>query len=160
MLARHGRLSSALIEAAPDVHACSVFSDRFGSLPNAYVRVGYAMTEKQRRASLRFKAEAARRTPKCTLSDEALVRRAQQICARSGTLTARLLDADPDGPSYHTYVRRFGSLTALYRRCGYLPNKRQAMKVAAQARAQDGKRFTQDVFLDAEVHPPAPVVPT
>ncbi|MDR6935719.1 DNA invertase Pin-like site-specific DNA recombinase [Luteibacter sp. 3190] len=56
-------------------------------------------------------------------SNEAIVQRARTLVTKEGRLNGPILDACPDVLSSHGIARRFGSLTELYRRVGYTPNR-------------------------------------
>ncbi len=56
-------------------------------------------------------------------SNEALVQRARALMTKVGRLNGPILDASPNVLSSHGIARRFGSLTELYRRVGYTPNR-------------------------------------
>jgi len=55
LLAQRGKLTMSLIEASPITHSPNTYVRRFGSLAAAYARIGYEMTERQRRAGDRFR---------------------------------------------------------------------------------------------------------
>ncbi len=57
LLAARGRLTASLIEASDITRAPISYIRRFGSLMSAYARIGYRVSERQRKASERFRAQ-------------------------------------------------------------------------------------------------------
>jgi DNA invertase Pin-like site-specific DNA recombinase len=55
------------------------------------------------------------------LSDEELLDWLRQVLAKSGRLSALVIDEHEDGPSSSVYRTRFGSLVRAYRMIGYIP---------------------------------------
>lgn len=64
LLAARGKLSSSLIEASEITRAPNTYIRRFGSLVAAYTRIGYAVSERQRATSERFKTQGGRGDPR------------------------------------------------------------------------------------------------
>ncbi|MFC3077727.1 recombinase family protein [Phenylobacterium terrae] len=54
-------------------------------------------------------------------TDEDLLTAARRLLAKEGRLTAALMARSGETPAVRVYQKRFGSLTALYRRIGYVP---------------------------------------
>lgn len=48
LLARKGRLTSALLDVAPDTASARQYIERFGSLGNVYELIGYSPSKRQR----------------------------------------------------------------------------------------------------------------
>ena len=59
LLARRGKLTMSLIEAAECSRNPNAYIRRFGSLTAAYERIGYEMNERQRAAAIRFRGSAS-----------------------------------------------------------------------------------------------------
>ncbi|HEY8616059.1 recombinase family protein [Phenylobacterium sp.] len=130
VLADHGRLSAALIDAHPAAHARSVYIRRFGGLTRAYERIGYAASAQQRAA-----AAGARRVRPCdarpahapTPTDEALIQGLRRLLAREGRISVALINADPELLSADVYRKRFGGMAAVYAQAGYAPDRQQRL---------------------------------
>lgn len=60
LLAARGKLSSSLIEASEITRAPNTYIRRFGSLVEAYARIGYAVSARQAATSERFRRRSGR----------------------------------------------------------------------------------------------------
>jgi len=132
VLADCGRLSSLLIDAHPRAHCADVYKRRFGSLENAYRRVGYAPSLRQRVASENARRRARGRfkpRPEVIDPDEAWAR-LEAHYRRLGRVSSNTIDIDPTLPSADWYRIRFGSLAEIYARLGYEPSARQKFHIA------------------------------
>lgn len=65
-------------------------------------------------------AQEAHRLQRERLSNEEVLRRVGQLLKREGRLSIPLINADPSLPESHACARRFGGLTALYRKLGFV----------------------------------------
>jgi hypothetical protein len=60
LLATRGKLTMSLIEASQHTRSPNAYIRRFGSLTDAYERIGYTMYERQRAAAARFRRSETR----------------------------------------------------------------------------------------------------
>jgi len=103
VLRKHGRISASLIEKTLGRGRSCTYFNRFGSLRNAYARIGYDGPPLTRRP--RF------RSP-CT--PEVAIAALQQVQRDFGRVSVKLIEHHPDLPSARQLKKVFGSLTAAY----------------------------------------------
>lgn len=115
--ATHGMVSEARLKAMGVPYYRS-YRARFGSLRAAFALLGHT---------------APKHFPKRSLSQDDLLQGLARLFLRSGDLTPRLIDADPDLPSADYYRKRFGGLAAAYAYVGFV------RITPAQARSPVGK---------------------
>ena len=108
VLAEHGRISAGLINAAPYLPTFNVFKRRFGSIHEAYRRIGYYLAGSQLQVQVWQKA-----------TDGAVIRALAGTFERNGHLTARMIERDPTVPGVACLIDRFGSLRHAYALAGY-----------------------------------------
>lgn len=111
LLARRGRLSSYLIEAAPDLLNCHSYRSRFGSIKAAYGLIGYD-----------YRAHLLRNTPR-TLpkTPDEILEGLRRLSREQQRLGRRLIYEDRRLPSVNYIRKTFGSLKAAYRAAGLDP---------------------------------------
>jgi len=108
LLTEQGYLSGRLLDLSPTVQGAKAYVRRFGSLPNAYARIGYVQTVPDR-----YYLHAARREP------AEIVRALKRLLNQKGFLnTAEILKCR-ELPSIKIITRHFGSIEAAYRAAGY-----------------------------------------
>lgn len=110
LLERAGRLSCNLIKHEPSMATPETYAKRFGSLPNAYRRVGYGDCPDY--------TGIAQLNMQRGYSAEELVAKLQSLLDRRGRVTRALISAEPGMPSPATFARAFGNLTGAYRQLG------------------------------------------
>lgn len=133
LLARHGRLTRELIDAAPDVLSTDAIRARFGSLHNAYAAIGYGGIHRRR----------------VHLETDELLRRLARLFIREGRITQALVIADPDLPTWHTVSDRLGSIRAVRARLGVVALTRKDLaSPVGQARAAAMARRLQALAGD------------
>ncbi|WP_334164727.1 recombinase family protein [Phenylobacterium sp.] len=127
LLARAGRLTAGVIDDAEGVACACVYRRRFGGLIQAYERIGYSPSAKQRRLAEvchRTRPDLRRRFARPRL-DEELVEDLRRLLAREGRLSVQLINAAPDLDQAETYRRRFGGMRRAYSLAGYRPTEAQ-----------------------------------
>jgi hypothetical protein len=108
--AQSGFLTTRLIEASPVTPCINSYFKRFGTLNEAYLRIGYdrgrALRERHR-----------------YLSDDEMLGHLAELLAERGKLTPHTIDGAYHLPAAATYAERFGDLFEAYRRIGYFPSR-------------------------------------
>ena len=112
VLKKKGSLTEILIDNTRGMPASSTYRNRFGSLSEAYRRVGF----KPRANSQRGRSGATRRA-----SNEELLASLRGLLRQRGRLNTAIIAKSRRVPSFQTYYRRFGSLTRVYELIGYSP---------------------------------------
>jgi hypothetical protein len=102
--ARKGKLTTDLIKAEPGMSSCHAYYYRFGSLSEAYDRIGYP------------RRRAATGTPPDL---EAMLEHLRALLNAHGRLSRTLINTNPGGPKVRLYEWYFGSLGYAYRLVGY-----------------------------------------
>lgn len=125
---RHGRLSTALINAAPEVPHSSRYIRKFGSMAVAYERIGYKLSARQKALS---EALVARRRKSAlpgieALGAEGVIRHLRELLAKHGRLSLEIVNDSLGTGAYQQAATKFGGGRRLYALAGYRPNKRQA----------------------------------
>ncbi len=105
---RRGRISRALIIAEPGMSCPKTYVSKFGSLTEAYRRIGYAQ---------KIGPHGPRDQPKCPI--EPLLAQLRLVLRAHGRLTRRLINQSQDCPKAYVYEWAFGSLGNAYRQIGY-----------------------------------------
>ena len=116
LLADHKTLSRAIVQEAGRF-SVRLYIDRFGSLQNAFGRVGFSRVARDRQHIE-------------DLSDAEIVTRLGLILEEAGYLSASLIDRRGDVPAACTLRRRFGSLEALYRQVGYTTDRSEQLRLS------------------------------
>jgi DNA invertase Pin-like site-specific DNA recombinase len=126
LLHARGRLSRKLIDECPYTPGTAAVCRMFGSMDQAYKRVGY--TPKGWWRSSGSPALA---------SDEALLEMLRKLAEREGYISYKLINKDPSMPSASLYVSRFGSVTRAYQLAGLPHNLTEILQgAAARSRAR------------------------
>ncbi|MDB5459323.1 MAG: recombinase family protein [Caulobacteraceae bacterium] len=126
---RVGTLNTKLIDAEPGIPTTKAYAWRFGSLNEAYKRVGFFPWDG------RQKRQAAT-TSECP-NDAELLASLKHLLERTGRLTAAIIDAEAVMPSSKIYEWRFRGLTNAYRLIGYRPRSMQSSRGRRPSRRQD-----------------------
>lgn len=98
---RVGRLSTSVVDEAPECCNASYYDKRFGTLGRAMALIG----EKPRLN--RLGSVLGRK-----IGEEQLLAVLRRIEHERGSVSTSLLIKTPDAPSYMTYIKRFGSVAA------------------------------------------------
>jgi DNA invertase Pin-like site-specific DNA recombinase len=109
LLRERGALSRKIIDEAEGVATAATYQRRFGGVLPAYALIGY---NAQRRAT----RNAADRTK--SRSNAQLLDLLRKLRRKHGHLTARIIGKAKGLPASSTFVRRFGSMTRVYRLIG------------------------------------------
>lgn len=112
LLKRKGNLTEMIIDDVRGMPSSSTYRNRFGSLSEAYRRVGF----KPRPNSQRGRSGATRQA-----SNEELLVSLRELLRQRGRLNTAIIAKSRRVPSFQTYYRRFGSLTRVYELIGYSP---------------------------------------
>jgi DNA invertase Pin-like site-specific DNA recombinase len=107
---KRGFLSRKLIDEAEDMPTSNTYQRRFGGVLPAYELIGYT-------AKRRATRNAADRTK--SHSNDELLDLLRKLRRTQGRLTARIIGEAKGLPSASTIVRRFGSMTRVYRLLGH-----------------------------------------
>lgn len=99
---QHGYLSGPLIDASEFPYSRGIYSNRFGSLPNAYAKIGY-------------------KTEKYGISNNVMMLKLKELYKERGRLSTKIIDACEDIPCSRTYTNRFGSIKKVYELAGFNP---------------------------------------
>jgi DNA invertase Pin-like site-specific DNA recombinase len=103
---KHGFLSRKLIDEAEDMPTSNTYQRRFGGVLPAYELIGY---DAKRRAT----RNAADKTK--SRSNDELLDLLRKLRRKYGNLSARIIGKAKGLPAASTIVRRFGSMTRVYR---------------------------------------------
>ncbi|MFA5503482.1 MAG: recombinase family protein, partial [Bacilli bacterium] len=95
VLAREGRLSSEILDRAPEAPNKAVVQAHCGSLPTAFAMAGQPIRRGQRK-----------------WRRETLIEELRRVQAAQGATDKAALSRDPLAPAPYTFVRHFGSLQA------------------------------------------------
>lgn len=106
LLERKGRLSRGLIVSEPGMSCFKTYLTRFGSLTEAYRRIGYAQPTGPRVAAHRPQANA-------------MLDQLRLVLRENGRLSRSLINRRPNCPKAAEYERTFGSLGNAYQLIGY-----------------------------------------
>jgi hypothetical protein len=112
---REGYLTSAMIDAEPNMPSSKSYYWRFRGMTKAYARVGYISPWSDRTPW----------TPNTRAAlgsvQEQMLHKLKELLDREGYLTSDLLKSAPDMPSFHQYLWAFESLRNAYKLIGYTP---------------------------------------
>jgi DNA invertase Pin-like site-specific DNA recombinase len=106
---KHGFLSRKLIDEAEDMPTSNTYQRRFGGVLPAYGLIGYT-------AKRRATRNAADKTK--SRSNDELLDLLRKLRRKHGHLSARIVGKAKGLPAASTIVRRFGSMTRVYRLLG------------------------------------------
>jgi DNA invertase Pin-like site-specific DNA recombinase len=109
LLRERGALSRKIIDETEGVATAATYQRRFGGVLPAYALIGY---DARRRAT----RNAADRTK--SRSNDQLLDLLRKLRRKHGRLTARIIGKAKGIPASSTFVRRFGSVTRVYRLIG------------------------------------------
>ena len=127
LLAEQGRLSRRLINEDERIPCAQTYQHRFGSLLEAYRRVGFDPGTRAAAASARHGVRYRQRRRTGPVPDNAeLLEMARTLLSQAGSLSMRILDDAPGLPPGQVFAQRFGSLGTLYDLVGYTPTYKQA----------------------------------
>ena len=118
---REGRLSTAIVDASPDIPSATTYQRRFGTFSQALRQIEYVR-------------------PRCIAgldrawTDADLRVAFRRLHAENGFLSCALIDADPSLPSYHTIRRQIGKMPEIYAFVGLPPKTHSAALKEAMAR--------------------------
>jgi len=118
ILAEHGRIDTALILATPGAANPHTYAAHFGTLRQAYERVGYKPQPAQRGS----------------LSRHELLSRLRTLYERHGKISGELMHDDPDVPHPTTYQRRFGSFEEACALVGFKARRRPNNRPRSKAK--------------------------
>jgi len=119
---KHGTLSIALIEKAPNAPSVHSYAHWFGSLRNAYRLVGFnkygllCKDGRQRRSSIKMTLR---------MSNDEMVDALKSLLEKNGYLSRDMVAAAANIPCPNTYGRRFGSLTRAFRLAGLTEDRQR-----------------------------------
>ncbi|CAN7620253.1 recombinase family protein [Phenylobacterium sp. LjRoot219] len=141
LLREHGCLTYRLINACVFLPGVQAITRSFGSINNAYVKIGYF-------PDWSSYLDAEEDSEKLDRNLLALLRAAHD---RHGYLTSKVIEADASLPSFKNYAARFGSLRRAYELAG-LPHTQSELLSAANRRAQTRRMAEVELGLtDADL---------
>jgi DNA invertase Pin-like site-specific DNA recombinase len=108
VLRRHGRLSTSIVNAAPEAWSASSYVRIFGTLRNAFAQIGYTAPP-----------YVNVRDDGCRTSREFLIEGLQRLLSTHGYVSGKLINQDPELPHEWVYRDRFGSLLEAYQLVGW-----------------------------------------
>jgi hypothetical protein len=130
LLQKRGNLSRKIIQEASNVPSAACYRLRFGSVQEAYKRIGFTPKGLKSYTAMRG------------TSNEALLEKLTDLLRRCGYLSGRLIDRMADSPSRSTYVNRFGSLRRAYELIGYT-----SLGFKPDGSTFSGRRYTKKELL-------------
>jgi hypothetical protein len=135
VFARHGALSAKIIDADPDCPCSTTYKRAFGTLAEAYRRVGFVPSEHgqmlvERMLHCREKAQQHQKK----LSEARLLDDLRGLLAREGRISWELVRGSADMAAPSTYLQHFGGAARIYELLGYTPDRRQAAGLRQQAK--------------------------
>ena len=130
---KRGFLSRKIIDEAEDMPTTNTYQRRFGGVLPAYELIGYDA----RRRATRAPADKTK-----SLSNDQLLGLLRKLRRKHGRLTARIIGETKGLPASSTFVRRFGSMTRVYRLIRHTPKQSQVGDKAA-VKAKRHQRFQQ-----------------
>ncbi len=116
LLAKHGRLTAAMITRARGVPAISSYERWFGGLIPAYELIGYTGYRRRRARSRPFRS---RHSISAGLSNADMINLLRPLLREHGFLNTRIISEAPGVPHAATYAKRFGDIKRAYRLAGY-----------------------------------------
>jgi DNA invertase Pin-like site-specific DNA recombinase len=119
LLREHGYLSRKLIDETEKMPTTNTYQRHFGGVLPAYERIGYDL-QRRRNRSAKDKTKS--------LSNSQLLDLLRKLRRRRGHLSARIIERAKGLPASSTFVRRFGSMTRLYRLVGQTGTGRKSAK--------------------------------
>ncbi|RAK68718.1 recombinase family protein [Phenylobacterium kunshanense] len=133
VLARHGHLSAKIIDADADCPCSTTYKRAFGTLAEAYRRVGFVPSEHgqmlvERMLHCREVAQQHRNK----LSEARLLNDLRGLLAREGRISWELVRGSSEMAAPSTYLRHFGGAARIYELLGYAPDRRQAAGIRQQ----------------------------
>ncbi len=125
LLAVKGHLTQSIIASAPGLASLATYKKHFGTMGEAYRRIGYARPICLHRGRAWMRDEVIK-----TLSE---------LYRAHGFLSGELIKKHPDLPSISTIVKKFGSMSEIYAAIG-APPKTHA-EIVKEAMARNGERM-------------------
>jgi DNA invertase Pin-like site-specific DNA recombinase len=124
---RHGRLSENILQRDPQARSGRIYERRFGSLTEAFARIGYQRTPAQQRMLEKLQRDRPHlgRTHRRAYTPEQLLGKLRALLAERGRLTTAMVDGTPGMPHSGTFRAYFGSLGRAYELVGYRASKHQ-----------------------------------
>ncbi len=119
-LAERGYLSVTVINESPHTLCARAYYERFGSLTEAYRRIGYEGTT----------TTVLRNPDGRPVNNDDIVAGLRRLLAREGYLSAKLVGSDPSVPSAKVIQQRFGKLTTAWAAAGYTASRSEIQKLA------------------------------
>jgi hypothetical protein len=113
LLHLHGYLHRTIIDEDASTPSASAYKNRFGSLAEAYKRIGFTPGARIFDTPREIKQ---RRT------NHELLDALKRLLRKHGRLSREIINSAVETLGSASYVRRFGSLTQAYRLIGYAPN--------------------------------------
>jgi len=136
--ARHGCLSTAMIDADPALPSEHSYRKRFGSLAEAFrlagiPRGGPSSVGKSQEAlpQLRPRQRDAVNRRRSPFSNDDLLAYLRRLHLRDGYVSGRTLRAEPDAPSLSLFYERFGTLSRAYEAAGIVAGLQDRQRLAA-----------------------------
>lgn len=124
LLEEHGSLSDWIIRKHGR-WSPTVYLRRFGTLANAFAKIGYVPQYRQFSLRQRILSPPEQVDAELTALRHRMLEGLKLVLSRHGSLSRRIIDADESVPSSTTFTKWFGSLEAVYEKVGYKPNQRQ-----------------------------------
>lgn len=120
----YGSLSDRLVRAH-GLYSPMTYQRRFGTMAQAFMRVGYVPTYAQFTSTQRLLSPPENFDSDLKDFRVRMVNALKILLEKHGRLTRRIIDQNPSVPSSTTYVKWFGDLEAVYAAVGYLPKGQQ-----------------------------------
>jgi DNA invertase Pin-like site-specific DNA recombinase len=114
LLRRRGYVSKSLINKSRGIQSGSAYEARFGSLTQAYQRIGFTAVNRKRR---RIRHQRSR-----GLSDKEMLEKLRGLLRERGNLSHSIVAESSTVPSRTAYESRFGSLRRAYQLIGFRPD--------------------------------------
>ncbi len=131
---KHGHLSSSLINASKRTPYATTYSERFGSILNAYKLIGY---------------EPSRNI----IPDQIMLQKLYALYQKKGTLDLNIIDKAKNVPNSSTYIKRFGSIYEAYRLVGFnkkKPDTRESVMIEHLKRIYQEHDRLSSALIDAD----------
>lgn len=145
LYAQNGHLSVEMIAAAPDLPCIRWYYRYFGSILEAYRQAGLPCSRGENISMARRKAlsqflhgsdkhNAPKRSRFTSITDNELFDGIRRLHAQHGYISTKLIDADPDLPSFRWIYSRFASVLHAYEMAGFKYDRLELSKMARHPR--------------------------